>query len=110
MPRTPDRTPGPMDEEEIRFEDRTSDGDPTVEGALRRVGDYLRFKPSSAVEQVLTAVNYEAGFAGLDLTGAVEGDALVYDSATKNFKPGQVQGQSQQVDLSWRRHFLLMGG
>ena len=37
MPRTPDRRPGPLVEEEIRLEDRTADGPPSVGGAIRYV-------------------------------------------------------------------------
>jgi hypothetical protein len=44
MPRTPDRRPGAVDEEEILLEDRTADGPPTAVGAIRRNGgDILAF-------------------------------------------------------------------
>jgi hypothetical protein len=32
---TPDRHPGPLDEEEIQLEDRTPDGPPSINGAIR---------------------------------------------------------------------------
>lgn len=35
MPQTPDRTPGPADEEELILEDRTADGAPVIDGAIR---------------------------------------------------------------------------
>jgi hypothetical protein len=39
---TPDRFPGPALEEELILEDRTADGDPTTDGAVRFVGgDFL---------------------------------------------------------------------
>ena len=44
---TPDRTPGPSLEEELQLEDRTSDGDPTVEGAIRYLnGDFRGLTPT----------------------------------------------------------------
>jgi hypothetical protein len=49
MPITPDRTPGPADEEEIVFEDRTTDGDPTEVGALRYTGGSFKAKDSTGV-------------------------------------------------------------
>ena len=49
MPRTPDRRAGPLEEEEIRLEDRTADGDPVVEGAIRRVGGCVRILDSTGV-------------------------------------------------------------
>lgn len=52
MTRTPDRQVGPSLEEEIQFDDRTADGDPTVTGALRRVGDQLMFKKSTGAVDI----------------------------------------------------------
>jgi hypothetical protein len=47
---TPDRTPGPSLEEEIQLEDRTADGNPTVNGAIRYVsGDIVAKTPSGVV-------------------------------------------------------------
>ncbi len=44
---TPDRTPGASDEEEIILEDRTTDGNPTANGAIRYVsGDFVGKTPS----------------------------------------------------------------
>jgi len=50
---TPDRAPGPSQEEELQLEDRTADGDPTIEGAIRRVGDDLRLRQSTGVISIL---------------------------------------------------------
>jgi len=50
---TPDRTPGPAVEEELQLEDRTVDGDPIVQGAMRRLGDSIRYRFSSGVEALL---------------------------------------------------------
>lgn len=49
MGRTPDRQPGPSIEEELQLEDRTADGDPTVEGALRYVGGSFKMKDATGV-------------------------------------------------------------
>lgn len=49
MAATPDRQPGPSLEEEIQWDDRTADGDPSVTGALRRVGNEMRFKEAARV-------------------------------------------------------------
>lgn len=53
MATTPDRAPGPSQEEELQLEDRTADGDPTIEGAIRRVGDDLRLRQSTGVISIL---------------------------------------------------------
>jgi len=91
MGRTPDRFAGPREEEEIQFDDRgpggDSDGDPTVEGALRRVTNTLRFFAGAAVRQVLQIRNPPADFDDVDLSGLVNGQIISYDSATKDFKP-----------------------
>ena len=92
MPRTPDRFPGPLEEEEIQLDDRTADGDPTVTGALRRIGDTLRFKAVAEIQQVLKARNLPPGFTEIDLTGVQDGDGFSYDSVTKSFKPGAAGG------------------
>lgn len=92
MPKTPDRAAGPSDEEEIQFEDRgpsgDNDGDPTVEGALRRVANTLRYFVGGVVTQVARWKNPPAGFDDIDLTGVVNGDLLEYDAVLKHFKPG----------------------
>ena len=50
MGRTPDRAPGPSVEEETQYEDRTADGNPTVDGAVRYVsGDLVVKLPTGVV-------------------------------------------------------------
>jgi hypothetical protein len=50
MPQTPDRTPGPSLEEELQLDDRTADGNPTVNGAVRYVsGDIVAKTPAGVV-------------------------------------------------------------
>lgn len=46
MARTPDRRPGPLLEEEIILDDRSADGDPTDEGAIRYVDGFFRARDS----------------------------------------------------------------
>ncbi len=92
MPRTPDRFPGPLEEEEIRLDDRTADGDPDYTGAFRRLGDSIRFKAAGAVHQVLKAYNYPTDFGDVDLSGINDGDSITYEAATKKFKPGAAGG------------------
>ena len=49
MSQTPDRFPGIRYEEELALEDRTADGDPTVETHMRYVSGAFRFKDSVGV-------------------------------------------------------------
>ncbi len=49
MSRTADRFPGTREEEEILFDDRTGDGDPTDERAMRYLGGDFRMKDSIGV-------------------------------------------------------------
>jgi hypothetical protein len=49
MARTPDRRPGVLKEEEVLFDDRTADGDPTDERAIRYVSGSFRAKDSAGV-------------------------------------------------------------
>lgn len=49
MPRTPDRRSGTLEEEEILLDDRTSDGDPIDERAIRYVNGAFRLKDSIGV-------------------------------------------------------------
>ena len=49
MPRTPDRMPGASVEEETVYEDRTADGPPTVDGAVRYVSGDLVVKLAGGV-------------------------------------------------------------
>jgi len=47
MPRTPDRVPGPSQEEETRYENTAED--PTEEGALRYVSGVFKLKDSEGI-------------------------------------------------------------
>lgn len=102
--KTPDRTPGPDKEEEIFFEDRgpggDSDGDPTVEGALRRVTDTLRFFIGGVVTQIAKWRNVPTGFDGIDLDVVIDGDGLVYSDTSKRFEPAYLSGTDELVKVS----------
>lgn len=93
---TPDSTPGPSDEEETQYEDRgpggDNTGDPSVEGALRRVTNALRFFVGGAVRQVLQIKNPPAGFDDADITGIVDGQGLAYNTTSKQFEPTTFPG------------------
>lgn len=53
---TPDRFPGTSDEEELLLEDRTADGNPTEDGAIRYVGgDIVAKIPSGVVSLTASA-------------------------------------------------------
>ncbi len=107
---TPDRFPGPAIEEEMRYEDRgpggDDDGDPSFEGALRRVTHALRFFVGSTVRQILQVKNPPAGFDEIDLDGVQDGDALTYNAATHSVKPAPVVGGS----LLGKAIFTVAGG
>jgi hypothetical protein len=55
---TPDRNPGPKFTEEVQFEDRTVDGNPTVDGAVRLVSGDLYVKLPSGVEPLTHPVHF----------------------------------------------------
>lgn len=54
---TTDDQPGPRVEEEVQFEDRTSDGDPTVNGAVRLIGNDLRVKTAAGVKSLTASAS-----------------------------------------------------
>lgn len=58
---TPDRTPGPSLEEELQLEDRTADGDPSVEGAIRYLNGDFRGVTSTGVKSLTTGSGMSAG-------------------------------------------------
>ena len=93
---TPDRRAGPLLEEEIQMEDRgpggDSSGDPTIEGALRRITNALRVGVGGAVRQVRPIKNPPAGFADADMSGILDGEGLNYNAATKQLEPGAAGG------------------
>lgn len=76
---TPDRTPGPSLEEEIQLEDRTSDGNPTVNGAIRFVSDDLVVKTAAGVKSLTTG-------SGLSEGGHRALDQLVHNVAETSFE------------------------
>ena len=94
---TPDRTAGPGDEEELQFEDRTADGDPAVEGAIRRLGNTLRYYVNSVVTQIARWQNPPAGFDDVDLSGIAGGQGLAYNASTKRFEPQTFAGGSDEL-------------
>lgn len=51
---TPDRFPGTSDEEELLLEDRTADGDPVLDGAIRYVNGDFRGKTATGVSSLTT--------------------------------------------------------
>lgn len=61
MPRTPDRKPGPALEEELQLEDRTADGNPTVDGAVRFVSGDIVAKLPSGVTSLTTGTGLSEG-------------------------------------------------
>lgn len=93
---TPDRQPGPREEEELQFDDRgpggDNDGDPTVEGALRRVTNVLRYFVNGAVSQIARWKNPPTGFDDIDLNGITNGQGIAYNSTTKQFAPHTFAG------------------
>jgi hypothetical protein len=101
MPRTPDRFPGARVEEELVLEDRgpggDSDGDPTDEGAIRRVTNTLRAFIGAAVRQILQIKNPPAGFDDVDLSGITNGQGLSYNGTTKQFEPATFAGGSDEL-------------
>jgi hypothetical protein len=80
---TPDDTPGPSVEEETQYDDRgpggDNDGNPTVTGAVRRVGDDLLFKTSGGVVSLLTGT-------GLGAASHRTLDQLVHGIAEDSFE------------------------
>lgn len=86
MPRTPDRVPGPSVEEEVQFEDRTADGNPTETGAVRFVsGDWVGYDGAS-VKSLTTGT-------GLSEGGHRALDQLVHEIAESSFQEFEYTGQ-----------------
>lgn len=64
---TPDRTPGPSEEEEIQLEDRTADGPPTINGAIRYYNGDVVVKLPAGVTSLTTGTGLsEGGHRALD--------------------------------------------
>lgn len=83
---TPDRHPGPLEEEEIQLEDRTLDGNPTINGAIRYVsGDIVAKTPTGVKSLTAGAAGGEAN----DGANVGAGEGNVYrdkTGVTLNFK------------------------
>jgi hypothetical protein len=94
--RTPDRQVGPSIEEEQQWEDRgpagDNDGDPTVEGAMRRVTNVIRYFVNGAVSQIARWKNPPANFDDVDLAGITNGQGLAYNAANFQFEPQTFAG------------------
>jgi hypothetical protein len=116
MGRTRDADPGPRYEEETIYDDRTADGNPTVDGAVRFVSDDLVVKTSAGVKSLT------AGAAGGETNTAsnVGGEVEVFKDKSGvdlRFRTLDEDGGlniSQETDTiklstGFRRHFLLMG-
>ena len=71
MGTTPDRSPGPSDEEEIVLRDRTVDGDPVDDGAIR-------FRSNDIVAKI------PSGVVSLTQQGGSEAAHEAYDTLTHN--------------------------
>lgn len=101
MARTPDRFSGPSIEEEQQWEDRgpsgDSGGDPSIEGAMRRVTNVVRFFVNGAVTQIARWKNVPAGFDDVDLAGIAGGQGLAYNGTTKQFEPQTFAGGSDEL-------------
>lgn len=101
MPRTPDRFGGPSVEEEQKWEDRgpggDNAGDPTEEGAMRRVTNAIRYFVNGAVSQIARWKNPPAGFDDVDLSGITGGQGLAYNGTTKQFEPQTFAGGSDEL-------------
>ena len=61
MGQTRDRTPGPSLEEELQLEDRTADGNPTIDGAIRYVSDDVVVKLTTGVQSLTTGSGLSEG-------------------------------------------------
>lgn len=67
MAPTSDDFPGPNVAEEVQFEDRTADGNPTVDGAVRFVSDDLVVKTTTGVKSLTSGTGLnEASHEALD--------------------------------------------
>jgi len=85
--KTPDRFAGARQEEELQLDDRTADGDPSIEGAIRRVGNVLKYYVNSAVTQIARWKAPPANFDGVDLTGLTDGQGISYNASGNQFEP-----------------------
>jgi hypothetical protein len=99
--RTPDRQVGPSQEEEQQWEDRgpggDNDGDPSIEGAMRRVTNVVRYFVDGVATQLARWKNVPAGFDDVDLNGITNGQGLSYNSTSKQMEPATFAGGSDEL-------------
>jgi ethanolamine utilization microcompartment shell protein EutL len=116
MGATRDRTPGPLEEEEIQLDDRTADRNPTVDGAIRFVnGDVVVKTPSGVKSMTAGAAGGEANTqtnvgGGVELAKAKSGVDLPIRTLVEDGGLN-ISQETNTVELSvgFRRSFLLMG-
>lgn len=91
---TPDRTPGPSLEEEVQLEDRTPDGNPTVNGAIRYVsGDFVGKTPGGVVSLTSGTGLSEGAHRGLD--------QLVHEIAEDSYEEFTYSGSKVTSIVNW---------
>lgn len=94
MPRTPDRTPGPAEEEELQLEDRSADGLPVIDGAIRFHNDDFVGKTSTGVKSLTTG-------SGLSEGGHRNLDQLVHAIAEDSFEEVNRTGSKIDSIIIW---------
>jgi len=92
--KTPDRAPGPSDEEELILEDRTADGNPTVNGAIRFVGDDFVGKTSTGTKSLTTG-------GGISASQHRNLDQLVHDIAETSYEEYVYTGNRVDAIIIW---------
>lgn len=112
MPRTPDRFPGPREEEEVQFAEQSSD--PTVAGALRYVDGVFRQKDSVEVynprkprniwpiEEAATETTIYVRTTGSDTTGDGESVGTAFRTIAKALTtiPYVIWGERYIIDCT----------
>jgi hypothetical protein len=113
---TRDRVPGPSLEEELQFEDRTADGNPTVDGAVRFVSDDLVVKTSTGIKSLTAGAAGGETNTASNVGGGVEvfKDKSGVDLRFRTLIEDGGLNISQETDTiklstGFRRSFLLMG-
>lgn len=113
MPQTPDRTPGPLDEEAIDFEDTGTA--PTLIGRVQRNGAQLLFKKDAGAPVDLAASGggsdlKDLKVSGDDTTAGFLEDKFVAGNALDAKVLNEAGNEQLEVSVGFRRQFLLMGG
>lgn len=91
---TPDRFPGTSDEEELLLEDRTADGDPTQEGAIRYLNGDFRAKNATGVVSLTTG-------SGLNPATHRTLDQLIHEIAEDNHTEYSYSGSRLDSMVVW---------